>query len=94
MDWERQHLAGVFSLEFKLWSNSINSVAIALHGVFKLRGSALECADMSALWNWETCLPVGKRRPVAALQNVAETAGPLSEMTAGFPGNAGWFRAF
>ena len=23
---------------------------------------------MSALWNWETCLPVGKRQRVAALQ--------------------------
>jgi len=23
---------------------------------------------MTALWNWETCLPVGKRRHVAALQ--------------------------
>ena len=30
--------------------------------------SRLECADTSALWNWETCLPVGKRRHVAALQ--------------------------
>ena len=28
----------------------------------------LEGADMSALWSWETCLPVGKRRRVAALQ--------------------------
>ena len=28
----------------------------------------LECADMSAPCNWETCLPVGKRRRVAALQ--------------------------
>jgi hypothetical protein len=28
----------------------------------------MECADMSALWNWQTCLPVGKRRHVAALQ--------------------------
>ena len=23
----------------------------------------MECADMSALWNWETCLPVSKRHP-------------------------------
>jgi hypothetical protein len=30
---------------------------------------AWECADTSALWNWETCLPVGKRRLVAALQS-------------------------
>ncbi len=28
----------------------------------------LECADTSALWNWATCRPVGKRRHVAALQ--------------------------
>ncbi len=28
----------------------------------------LECADTSALLNYETCLVVGKRRPVAALQ--------------------------
>jgi hypothetical protein len=27
-----------------------------------------ECADLSAPCNWETCLPVGKRRPVAAVQ--------------------------
>jgi hypothetical protein len=33
-----------------------------------LRPGAVECADLSALWNWETCLPVGKRRRVAALQ--------------------------
>ena len=26
------------------------------------------CAGMTALWNWQTCLPVGKRRRVAALQ--------------------------
>ena len=30
----------------------------------------LECADKSALWNWETCLPVGKRRRVAAVQKM------------------------
>jgi len=28
----------------------------------------MECADRSALWNWETCLPGGKRQRVAALQ--------------------------
>ena len=28
----------------------------------------LECAGMTALWNWQTCLPVRKRRHVAALQ--------------------------
>src|SRR5690348_3365008 len=28
----------------------------------------LECAGMTVLWNWQTCLPVGKRRHVAALQ--------------------------
>src|SRR6185437_15976745 len=28
----------------------------------------LDCAGMTALWNWQTCLPVGKRRHVAALQ--------------------------
>jgi hypothetical protein len=27
----------------------------------------LKCAGMTALWNWQTCLPVPKRRPVAAL---------------------------
>jgi hypothetical protein len=27
-----------------------------------------ECAGLTALWNWETCLPVEKRRRVAALQ--------------------------
>jgi hypothetical protein len=31
----------------------------------------LECADKSALWNWATCRPVGKRRRVAALQIMA-----------------------
>ena len=31
----------------------------------------LECAGMTALWNGETCLAVGKRRPVAALHNMA-----------------------
>src|SRR5580700_2884427 len=34
----------------------------------------LECADMSALWGWETCLPAGKRRRVAALQIAAPPA--------------------
>jgi hypothetical protein len=28
----------------------------------------LDCAGTTALWNWQTCLPVGKRRHVAALQ--------------------------
>jgi hypothetical protein len=31
-------------------------------------GDFLECASMTALWNWQTCLPVGKQRHVAALQ--------------------------
>jgi len=31
----------------------------------------LECAGTTALWNWQTCLPVGKRRHVAALQTKA-----------------------
>jgi hypothetical protein len=33
-----------------------------------MRIDALECADVTALWNWQTCLPVGKQRHVAALQ--------------------------
>ncbi len=42
---------------------------------------------MSALWNWQTCLPVGKRRPVAALHmtphaNPPRPATPFASWTA------------
>jgi hypothetical protein len=30
----------------------------------------LECAGTTALWNWQTCLPVVKRRRAAAVQDV------------------------
>ena len=35
--------------------------------VFLLAGFVGESAGRTALWNWETCLPVPKRRHVAAL---------------------------
>jgi hypothetical protein len=42
------------------------AIVRVLSGIFERHN--LECADKSALWNWATCRPVGKRRPVAALQ--------------------------
>jgi hypothetical protein len=38
------------------------------------RTGDLDCAGMTALWDWETCLPVGKRRRVAAVQMVGRVS--------------------
>ncbi|MCX6894127.1 MAG: hypothetical protein NTZ16_01175, partial [Verrucomicrobia bacterium] len=43
----------------------------------------LECAGMTALWNWATCRPVGKRRRVAALYTQTPRNSALINILAG-----------
>lgn len=46
-------------------------------------GRIMECAEMSALWHWETCLPVGKRSRhggIAAVQRSRRSGSPICPM--------------
>jgi hypothetical protein len=50
--------------------------------------AGLECADTSALWNWETCLPVGKGE-IASLSGAGDDARYFQISVPVQPGNSG-----